>query len=498
MKRLTSFISLISFLLLFQNLPTSLSARRSPTNVSNSIKKQVNADNYYTVLGLSKNAKKKEIKSKFRKLALRYHPDKIKDGDDPEENEHIFVKVSEAYAVLSDKKKKKIYDQYGKNGLAAFEKGQDPASAGFGGGGFGGGGGGGSSQGFGGGQRSQGFNGDQSSFNFGGAGAGGRQGFGGGGGGGGSHTQGGFDPFSMFEDMFAGKKTGGGGQQQQQQQQKKRPTAQPDLFPKGESHVAKLGRPKFPDKKSRNMWLIMFYANDNKESRQVSEKYETLAAQSNLPYKVGAVDCRLSEREEKFCAEKGIDSAKLPSFSLVIDGKLITYDEYVYRSSSSKAFHTFCMENMPKQYINNINNLPQMEERLLFTSASNPNLNIKNRSSLPAVLLVTDKYETSSMFYSLSYYFRKDFVFGESRAKNLKLSQAFAVKKYPTLVAFVPLSCSELSKEKYNDEYGLIRYTGPLKKEKITTWLEKIKTNIAKGEKKNHTRLEMGERERST
>jgi curved DNA-binding protein CbpA/predicted amidophosphoribosyltransferase len=466
MNRLTSFISFISFLLLLQNLPTSLvSARRSHT--SNSIKKQVNADNYYTVLGLSKKAKKKEIKTSYRKLALRYHPDKVKDGDDPEENEQIFVKISEAYAVLSNKKKKKVYDQYGKNGLAAFEKGQDPASAGFGGGG--------GSQGFGGGQRSQGFNGGQRA-------GGGRQGFGGGGGG--SRTQGGFDPFSMYEEMF-GKKTGGGGGQPQQ---KKSPAAQPDLFPKGESHVAKLGKPKFPDKKSKNMWLIMFYASDNKESRQVSEKYENLAAQSNLPYKVGSVDCRMSPREEMFCAEKGIDSTKLPSFSLVIDGELITYDDYVYRSSSSKAFHTFCMENMPKQYINNINNLPQMEERLLISSASNPNQNIENRSSMPAVLLVTDKYETSSMFYSLSYYFRNDFVFGQSRAKNLKLSQTFAVKKYPTLLAFVPLSCSKLSKEKYNDEYGLIRYTGSLKKEKITTWLEKIKTNIAKGEKKKNRR----------
>ena len=470
MKRLTSFISFISFLLLLQNLPTSLvsaRARRSPT--SNSLKKQVNAENYYTVLGLSNKAKKKEIKSSYKKLALRYHPDKIKDGDDPEENEEIFVKVSEAYAVLSNKKKKKVYDQYGKNGLAAFEKGQDPASAGFGGGGFGGGGGG--SQGFGGGQRSQGYHGGQSSFNFGGGGGGGRQGFGGGGGG-----SGGFDPFSFF----GGKKAGGGGGQQQQKK--------PDLFPKGESHVTKLGKPKFPGRKSKNMWLIMFYANDNKESRQVSEKYENLAAQSNLPYKVGSVDCKMSTREETFCAENGIDSAKLPSFSLVIDGELITYDEYVYRRSSSKAFHTFCMENMPKEYINNINNLPQLEERLLFSSASNPNPNIKNRSSLPAVLLVTDKYKTSSMFYSLSYYFRNDFVFGESRGKNLKLSRTFAVKKYPTLVAFVPLSCSELSKEKYNDEYGLVRYTGSLKKEKITAWLEKIKTNIAKGEKKKKRR----------
>ena len=188
----------------------------------------------------------------------------------------------------------------------------------------------------------------------------------------------------------------------------------------------------------------------------------------------------MSPREEKFCADKGIDSSKLPSFAFVVDGDLILYDEYEFQSSSSKAFHTFCMENMPKQYVNNINNIPQMEERLLFLSSSTkPKPNRKSTPSLSSVMLLTDKYETSSMFYSLSYYFRKDFVFGESRAKNLKLSQSFKVKKYPALFAFVPLP-SKLSEEKYNDEYGLIRYSGPIKKDKIITWLGKIKTTIEK------------------
>lgn len=446
-------------------------ARRSGTSTKNN-KKQFDSDNYYTVLGLDKKAKDKEIKSAYRKLALKYHPDKVKEGEDPEEAENIFVKVSEAYSVLSDKEKRKIYDQYGKNGLDAFEKGHDPASAGFGG--FGGGGGG--SDGFGGfGQ--QGFQ----SSGFGGFG-----GFGGGG----SRTQGGFDPFSMFEEMFAGQAGGGfgGGQQRRNARQPQ----QPDLFQKGQSHVARLGKPKFPDKNSKHMWMIMFYANDNKESRQVSSKFENLASQPSLAYKVGAVDCKLSDREGKFCAGKGIDTKSgLPSFGLVVDGELIMYKDYDRNKSSSPMdFHNFCLEHMPKQYIQNINAVSQIDERLLSPKK-------KKNTTTPAVLLLTDKYETSSMFYSLAYYFRTDFILGESRAKNLKLAQTFNIKKYPTLIAFVPSSISgslNAKSEKYNDKYDIFRYGGQLKKDKITSWLTKLKSSVENAEASYNNKRSSGRR----
>mmetsp|Transcript_22544 Transcript_22544/g.53212 ORF Transcript_22544/g.53212 Transcript_22544/m.53212 type:complete len:515 (+) Transcript_22544:225-1769(+) len=496
--RRSAFLLIVGMLLLPNEPVFVLAGRRSSTGAKNN-KKQFNSDNYYAVLGLTKKAKEKEIKSAYRKLALQYHPDKVKEGEDAVEAENIFVKVSEAYSVLSDKEKRKIYDRYGKNGLDAFEKGQDPASAGFGG--FsGGGGGGGGHGGFGGfGQQGfrqsggGGFGGFGGSSGFGGfGGSGGFRGFGGG------RTQGGFDPFSMFEEMFAGQAGGasGGGQHQrrdgrnrgrQQQQQ------QPDLFPKGQSHVARLGKPKFPDTNSKHMWMIMFYANDNKESRQVSEKYENLASQSNLPYKVGAVDCKLSQREEKFCTEKGIDSnSDLPSFGIVVDGELIMYKDYNRQTtSSSKDFHNFCMDHMPKKYVQNINNVPQVKERLLSSTAeTNSNSWFQSSSSsktktplTPAILLLTDKYETSSMFFSLTYYFRKDFVFGESRAKNLKLSQMFKVKRYPTLLAFVPSTISLNAKyEEFDGNYNIVRYTGSLKKDKIIAWLSKLKTSIQKTE----------------
>lgn len=82
---------------------------------------------YYEVLGVSKTADDKEIKSAFRRLAKEYHPDINKDKDAPEK----FKEVQEAYEVLSDPNKRKTYDQFGH---AAFENN----AGGSYGGGFGG------------------------------------------------------------------------------------------------------------------------------------------------------------------------------------------------------------------------------------------------------------------------------------------------------------------------------------------------------------------------
>jgi len=65
---------------------------------------------YYDILGVSKNASDTEIKKAFRKQAMRYHPDRNQGDKNAEES---FKKVNEAYAVLSDTKKRKQYDVYG-------------------------------------------------------------------------------------------------------------------------------------------------------------------------------------------------------------------------------------------------------------------------------------------------------------------------------------------------------------------------------------------------
>lgn len=69
---------------------------------------------YYKILGVEKSTSDAEIKKKYRKLAMKYHPDKTK-GDKAMEEK--FKKISEAYAVLSDPKKRKEYDTFGSSGF---------------------------------------------------------------------------------------------------------------------------------------------------------------------------------------------------------------------------------------------------------------------------------------------------------------------------------------------------------------------------------------------
>lgn len=69
---------------------------------------------YYEILELKKDADAEQIKKAYRKMALKYHPDRNSGDKEAEEN---FKRVNEAYQVLSDPQKRQIYDQYGKRGL---------------------------------------------------------------------------------------------------------------------------------------------------------------------------------------------------------------------------------------------------------------------------------------------------------------------------------------------------------------------------------------------
>lgn len=117
----------------------------------------MSSKDFYETLGVARSASDDEIKKAYRKLAMKYHPDRNQGDTEAEEK---FKEVQKAYDILSDKQKRSAYDQYGHAGV-------DPnmGAGGFGGGGFGGGFGG-----------AQGFDfSDIFSQMFGGAASGGRQ-----------------------------------------------------------------------------------------------------------------------------------------------------------------------------------------------------------------------------------------------------------------------------------------------------------------------------------
>lgn len=126
---------------------------------------------YYEILGVSKTATLPEIKSAYRKLALKYHPDRNKEAG----AEDKFKEINEAYEVLSDEKKRQAYDQFGH---AAFQQG-----AGMGGNPFTGAGG------FG------GFGGGPFTYSYTSGGGNPFEGFG---------FDAGSDPFDIFESFFGG------------------------------------------------------------------------------------------------------------------------------------------------------------------------------------------------------------------------------------------------------------------------------------------------------
>lgn len=77
---------------------------------------------YYETLGLGKNATDVEVKKAYRQMALKWHPDKNPDKKD--EAEAKFKQIGEAYFVLSDNKKRQIYDKYGKDGVRRANEGR--------------------------------------------------------------------------------------------------------------------------------------------------------------------------------------------------------------------------------------------------------------------------------------------------------------------------------------------------------------------------------------
>jgi curved DNA-binding protein len=85
------------------------------------------ARDFYAILGVSRDASEADIKKAYRKLAVKYHPDK---NPNNKEAENKFKEINEAYEVLSDPDKRKKYDQFGENWNRMNEQGPPPGGGG--------------------------------------------------------------------------------------------------------------------------------------------------------------------------------------------------------------------------------------------------------------------------------------------------------------------------------------------------------------------------------
>ena len=125
--------------------PTNAEAQKF-LETSKQKEKTARKRDYYAILGVDRNASEQEIKKAYKRLAIKYHPDRNGQSEATKKMaEKKFIDVNDAYSVLSDPKKKQMYDQGydpndpesgGSGGMGGFAGAQDIFNMFFGGGGF--------------------------------------------------------------------------------------------------------------------------------------------------------------------------------------------------------------------------------------------------------------------------------------------------------------------------------------------------------------------------
>lgn len=337
------------------------------------------AEDYYKLLGVSRTATSKEIKKAFKKLSLKYHPDKNKSNT--EKAKAMFIKIANAYEVLSDEKKRKIYDQHGEEGIK--EQIQRESSGQGGGGNFGGfhfnfnGGGG-------------GFDGsfeDIFSSFFGGGGGGSRQQQRRGGGGGGFHQQ--------QQTHF----------QNQEEEEDKNYFETSDIINLKMNNLSKLYSRK-------EIWFVLFFKPKDKNFKEMSELAKELADKTYGIFKVGVVNCH---SDEEICDEYSVRST--PQIVYFPEN---SSDEEIYKGLKTwEAIFKFGSKKM-QSFVRVIN-----KDNYGDFVTSNP--------SQHKVLLFTTKKVTPPLYKALSKHFLSKLSFGEVRQSEKELIQRFGITKFPTL-----------------------------------------------------------------
>jgi DnaJ family protein C protein 16 len=368
-------------------------------------------EDYYKLLGVKRNASKHDIKKAFKKLSLKYHPDKNKDN--PEKAKEKFIKIANAYEVLSDDEKRKIYDQYGEEGVKANEQG----------------GGGGAHFNF----EGMGLDDIFKQFFGGGGGGGARFTFNMGGGGGGKRgrSSGGF---GGFEDIFSGFGFGGQqfqGGQQQQGRGRKGGMQNKDYFKKTKVLTLKMKNLTLLLSR-KNIWFVYFFRQGDQNFEQYVKTMIEFADKTQGLFNGGAVNCI---EDEEICDEYEVQ--KTPSIVFFGENEN-DYSKYGGKIDFNSLFN-YATKRM-SYYVNEV-------------SKDKLNDFFSKRPEKYHVLLFTSKSSTPSMYKALSKFFINKLIFGEIKNTELELLKLFNVKNFPVLMVVV-----DEEKNKYDYYKGKITY----------------------------------------
>ena len=384
-------------------------------------------EDYYKLLGVKRTASKAEIKKAFKKLSLKYHPDKNKDN--PKKAKEMFIKIANAYEVLSNDEKRKIYDQYGEEGIKANEQG------------------GGSNFNF----DNMGFEEIFSQF-FGGGGGGAKFEFNFGGGHGGKKKQSssGFGGFgSIFDTIFGGGGDNGGfggfqgGQYGGGQKKSKNGMKVQNYFKNTKVQTLKMKSLTLLYSR-KNIWFVYFYRKGDQNYEKYVNTMIEFAEKTEGLFNAGAVNCI---KDEEICEE--FEVAETPSIIFFSENEK-DYNRYEGKVDFNSLFN-YATKRM-SYYVNEIT-----KEKLSdFFSKKNDKYH---------VILFTSKESTPSLYKALSKYFINKLIFGEVHQNQKELVRLFKIKEFPTLMVML-----DEEKNKYEVYKNKMNY------ESIKSYLNKFVT----------------------
>ena len=441
---------------------------------------------HYQILGVKKTADDKTLKKAYRKLALKWHPDKHTGEEEKEIAKNKFVSISNAYETLSDPKKRKNYDRWGDD---------EPNRGGNGGGG----GGAGSSRGgnpFGNAEDlfKNMFGNMKDMFGQGGGGGGGSGGnpfadmfgnMGGGSGGPGNNMKKsgqqapGMGGFGMGGDGggFPGGIPGMGSRDprtmNRNRRQQKPPPPKDGRFHKT-SPVKTLKPSHFPSSSSsKHLWLVYYY-NPSRSAESFKTKYEKLANNLLGLAKLGAVNC---QEHQDLCMEWMAGTVQ-PSFMTFYKGTHRTFS--ISKKSSLKALKLFVIESFPSKVFN-INTIAQLQSVLDKVKngkglvKGHPSYTELSASWNNVVLFCTNDLDTPLWLKSIAARYHNRLIISETRScqKNKHISKTIGIETFPALI-LIAMDIDLDSKHKI----GILKYNGPIDSSKdetgIIKWLDVV------------------------